>query len=221
MPRPRFHKLPAQRQQRILQAAAQAFANLGFDKASLNHIVEDAGISKGSVYYYFDDKADLFATVLRDLWDRLFPTAELDVATLDADNFWPTIRRAYVQSLESVQQIPWIIGLGKAAYALPEDVLKGTVFGKQLAQLKALAGKLIEHGQRIGVVRNDLPASLLLAMLAGAGMASDRWMVDNWDALEPEEMTRVSLRLFDVFRQLMAPVEAPCDVPPGGEVPRA
>ena len=205
MPRPRFHKLPPERKERILHAAAQAFASFGFDKASLNQIVEAAGISKGSVYYYFDDKADLFATVLRDLWDHLLPVAQLDVHTLDAHTFWPAIRKLYVQALESFEQIPWLIGLGKAVYALPEDLLKGTVFGEQIAQLKSLAAKLIEHGQHLGVIRADLPASLLLAMLAGAAMASDRWMVEHWDELDTEEMTRVSMRLFDVFKQLMTP----------------
>ena len=212
MPRPRFQKLAADRKQRILQAAAQAFATFGFDKASLNQIVEGAGISKGSVYYYFDDKADLFATVLRDLWDKLFPIQDLDVASLDKDTFWPTIERIYVQTLESMEKIPWIVGLGKAVYALPEEVLKGTVFGKQIEQLRTLASALIEHGQRLGVVRTDLPPSLLLAMLAGAGMASDRWMVDHWEELGAEETTRISLRLFHVLRQLMAP---PCH-PHGG-----
>jgi len=213
MPRPRFHKLPSDRQQRILQAAAQAFAALGFEKASLNQIVEGSGISKGSVYYYFDDKTDLFATVLRDLWDRLFVIPDLDVTALDKESFWPTIERLYIQVLESMEKIPWIVGLGKAAYALPEDVLTGTVFGKQFAQLKALASALIERGQRLGVVRSDLPPSLLLTLLAGAGMASDRWMVDHWEELGTEEMTRVSLRLFGVFRQLMAP---PCTEDPHG-----
>jgi AcrR family transcriptional regulator len=33
--------------------------------ASLNRILEQAGISKGSAYYYFDDKADVFLTVVQ------------------------------------------------------------------------------------------------------------------------------------------------------------
>lgn len=208
MPRPRFDKLPPDRKQRILLSAAQAFASHGFEKASLNSIVEAAGISKGSVYYYFDDKTDLFATVLRDLWDRLFTIDDVDLAVLDRGNFWPTIESWYVEVLESMTRIPWIVGLGKAVYSLPPEVLTGTVFGEQLDQLRRLAGNLIEHGQKLGVVRADMPPTLLLALLAGAAMASDRWMVEHWDSVGADEMTRLSLRLFHVFRALMAPPEA-------------
>ncbi len=206
MPRPRFHKLPAERQQLILQTAAQAFATHGFD-ASLNQIVEGAGMSKGSVYYYFDDKADLFATVLRDTWDRLFPMEDIDISSLDAESFWPAIRDWYVQTVEGMQEIPWIVGLGRAAYSLPEEVLEGTVFGHQLAQLRDLGANLIEHGQKLGAVRTDLPSGLLLTMLAAAGMASDRWMVDHWEELGDQAMAQVIIDLFAFFQEMLSP---PC-----------
>ena len=63
MVRPRFAKLPVHQQQTIVQAALDEFAAHGFRDASLNRIIETAGISKGSLYYYFDDKSDLFAYV--------------------------------------------------------------------------------------------------------------------------------------------------------------
>src|SRR5690606_7275086 len=65
MPRPRFHKLSGDQQQAILGAALEEFASHGFNEASLNRIIDAAGISKGSMYYYFDGKEDLFAHVAR------------------------------------------------------------------------------------------------------------------------------------------------------------
>ena len=57
MPRPRFNKLTAEKRESILEAAAKEFATHGFEGASLNQILSNAGISKGAAYYYFDDKA--------------------------------------------------------------------------------------------------------------------------------------------------------------------
>jgi AcrR family transcriptional regulator len=65
MVRPRFAKLPPAQQQAILRAALDEFAAHGFHDASLNRIIEAAGISKGSMYYYFDGKQDLFTHVTR------------------------------------------------------------------------------------------------------------------------------------------------------------
>lgn len=50
MPRPRFHKLPPAQQQAILLVAFDEFATHGFTGASLNRIIEAAGVSKGSMY---------------------------------------------------------------------------------------------------------------------------------------------------------------------------
>src|SRR5690606_15262684 len=65
MTRPRFHRLSAEQQAAILDAALTEFSTHGYRDASLNRIIDSAGISKGSMYYYFDDKEDLYAHVIR------------------------------------------------------------------------------------------------------------------------------------------------------------
>ena len=72
MVRPRFAKLAPEQQQAILRAALEEFAAHGFHDASLNRVIEAAGISKGSMYYYFDGKEDLYAYVTRTELERLF-----------------------------------------------------------------------------------------------------------------------------------------------------
>ena len=64
MPRPRFQNAPAEKREAVLDAAANEFATHGYDNASVNRILLAAGFSKGSFYYYFDDKLDLAAAVL-------------------------------------------------------------------------------------------------------------------------------------------------------------
>lgn len=50
---------------RILQEAAREFARLGFDQANINVIAEQAAIGKGTIYLYFENKRELFLTMLR------------------------------------------------------------------------------------------------------------------------------------------------------------
>jgi AcrR family transcriptional regulator len=50
---------------RILRVAASEFARLGFDQANINVIAEQAGIGKGTIYLYFENKRDLFLAMLR------------------------------------------------------------------------------------------------------------------------------------------------------------
>ena len=58
-----FLNLPPEKQQRILDGALSEFAENGYAKASLNTLVAKLGISKGSIFQYFGDKAGLFAGV--------------------------------------------------------------------------------------------------------------------------------------------------------------
>jgi AcrR family transcriptional regulator len=51
--------------QRIMRVAASEFARLGFDQANINVIAEQAGIGKGTIYLYFENKRDLFLEMLR------------------------------------------------------------------------------------------------------------------------------------------------------------
>lgn len=50
---------------RIIQEAASEFARLGFDQANINTIAELAGIGKGTIYLYFENKRELFLAMLR------------------------------------------------------------------------------------------------------------------------------------------------------------
>ena len=50
---------------RILHEAANEFARLGFDQANINVIAEQAAIGKGTIYLYFENKRELFLSMLR------------------------------------------------------------------------------------------------------------------------------------------------------------
>jgi AcrR family transcriptional regulator len=50
--------------ERVLTAAARVFARRGFDATSLEAIADEAGFSRGAVYYNFADKEELFLELL-------------------------------------------------------------------------------------------------------------------------------------------------------------
>lgn len=58
--KPAFKKLKPDKQNIILMSAIEEFFKYGFKDASTNRIVEKAEISKGSLYYYFGSKSDLY-----------------------------------------------------------------------------------------------------------------------------------------------------------------
>lgn len=57
--------------QRILDAALVVFADKGFAAATVDEVAAAAGVTKGAVYYYFQDKDDLAADLQHLLWEDL------------------------------------------------------------------------------------------------------------------------------------------------------
>ena len=56
---------PGARKQAILEAALDVFAERGFEAARLDDVAARAGVAKGTLYLYFDDKEALFEEVVR------------------------------------------------------------------------------------------------------------------------------------------------------------
>jgi AcrR family transcriptional regulator len=63
MPRPTWDNLDERRRERVLHAAMAEFGRRGYSGGSLNVVAREAGVAKGSLFQYFDDKLDFFAHV--------------------------------------------------------------------------------------------------------------------------------------------------------------
>ena len=59
-----LQKIDQKKRERIFRNAAAEFARHGYHKAGVNSIASRAGIGKGSIYLYFDDKLDLYHSTL-------------------------------------------------------------------------------------------------------------------------------------------------------------
>jgi AcrR family transcriptional regulator len=68
-PRPRRAEKRALQRQRILESARTVFFRDGFMAANLDEIAERAGVAKGTLYRYFENKADLYVAVLSENGD--------------------------------------------------------------------------------------------------------------------------------------------------------
>lgn len=70
MPTQRFMKLKEEKKHAILGAAVHEFSRVPYSCASINQIIKEADISRGSFYTYFEDKDDLMQYILRGFRDK-------------------------------------------------------------------------------------------------------------------------------------------------------
>jgi len=66
-PRP---NVSTERKSQILDAAARVFARLGLDRARMDDIVKESGLSKGALYWYFKSKDDIIVALLVSVFEQ-------------------------------------------------------------------------------------------------------------------------------------------------------
>jgi len=79
-PKPRWERRKDARPQELLAAALDLFVDRGYAATRLEDVARRAGVSKGTLYLYFDNKQELFKAVVRENIVDVIGKAESDVA---------------------------------------------------------------------------------------------------------------------------------------------
>ncbi|HEX4461732.1 MAG TPA: TetR/AcrR family transcriptional regulator [Polyangia bacterium] len=193
--------MPPEKQKEVLDAAAAALAEVGFENAVLNDVLERSGLSKSSFYYYFEDREDLLTTVVERLLDAhpaLPVVGGLKRAT--TETFWPEVKRVFDESAHFLASSPLLIKI------LP-NVLTLKQKSPRMAALQARAvanvRSMVQAGQRLGCVRMDLTADRFLELWGSVMAVLQGWLVDAAKAsLELAQIEAHTMLVFDLFRRL-------------------
>ena len=63
-----------ERQSQIMDAAMKVFTQKGYANARVDDIVRASGLSKGAIYHHYEDKEDIFLSLI-DHWEtQTFPS---------------------------------------------------------------------------------------------------------------------------------------------------
>ncbi|SHI57256.1 transcriptional regulator, TetR family [Desulfosporosinus lacus DSM 15449] len=111
-----FENLNEDKKKKIIDVCVHEFADKGYDNASTNSIIKEAGISKGILFHYFKNKKSLFFYILdyciremieeftrypltetKDIFQRI---SELGVIKLKIAHKYPYIVKLFMESLE-------------------------------------------------------------------------------------------------------------------------
>ncbi|MGW4249753.1 TetR/AcrR family transcriptional regulator, partial [Nocardia sp. NPDC004722] len=93
MPTGTWDRLPDERRAAVLAAAEAEFAERGFSRGSLNTICREAGVSKGSLFQYFADKADMYVHLAELASVRIRVAMEAEIAELPwGEDFFGSMR---------------------------------------------------------------------------------------------------------------------------------
>jgi AcrR family transcriptional regulator len=140
----------AERRDAILQAALDEFSAKGFAAARLDDVAKRAGVAKGTIYLYFQDKETLFQELLRSMLSPVVAAIEAaPLADLPVRVVAETIAGVFVHEVFGTRRaevIKLILSEGPRFPQLAEFYYR-EVIARVLPPLRALLTRAVENGE--------------------------------------------------------------------------
>jgi AcrR family transcriptional regulator len=189
------------KRKQILDGARTVFLNDGFDGASMNDIARVAGVSKGTLYVYFDSKEGLFEALIREERQQQAEQMMPAIEPRDAREFLGFYGRRLLELMtrpEMLAQVRLVVAattkfprIGQAFYEA------GPCYGQR--RLAARLSKLTEAGE-LEIADTELAAQQF-AELCKAGIFNRAlFCVDV--TIGPEEITHRVDAAVEMFMQV-------------------
>ena len=154
---PRIVKNPDLRRTELLDIAQELFLTRGYDAATVNDVIERAGLSKGAFYHYFSSKEAL----LEALADRFAHRTVEQVADIMEDPSLDALSRlnAFLARTRQLrlEAAPMIRPLFAAIFRPENIVLYHRISSTGIAMITPLLARIITQGVEEGVFRTPDP----------------------------------------------------------------
>ncbi len=162
-----FLNLSPEKQRAITRELVREFAVNGYKKASINTIVKNLGIAKGSLYQYFRNKEAMFYFVFEQFTQLVKESVRQGVAEDNAGNFFIQVKMVMAAALSFVDRYPEYFQI--YLKVLSEDDVPRRE--KLLAQVRLFSrdyfGPLSLEARERGELRDDVSPALLVLIIDG------------------------------------------------------
>lgn len=161
--------------EQLLDAAAEVFAERGYQGASVEAIAAAAGVTKGALYWSFESKADLFFSLLDERVDRrlrlLIGAAE---AIAGEETVTPLLSRE-MSSLADEERQLHMLTHEYWALAARDPELRVRFAERQRSLREVIAHAIVAHHEATSVALTQDPLQLATVVLAlGNGLGMER-----------------------------------------------
>lgn len=146
---------------RIVDAALQEFAAHSFNEASINRIIKNAEIPKGSFYQYFKNKEDLYLYFLDEVSKEFTDPLLLEKEMYPDANFFEVIQHTNREVLKLKNIKPEYIEIRMRAELDNNEFIRNI---RKKSTEKYI--KIIERDKERGIIKPDADAEIIVDMIA-------------------------------------------------------
>ena len=159
MARPRSTAYAGQRD-KILASAAKLFALRGFNATSMNEVAQGCGVSKATLYHYFQDKHDLLVNIADEHVSRLVMLVDqVQEQPLAPDQKLRVLIQALLSEYADAQHAQHVL-TAEARFLNPDDARR--VADKERRVVNACAALVLAQRPDLDAAQLSKPLTMLL-----------------------------------------------------------
>jgi AcrR family transcriptional regulator len=184
-----------ERKNQILDAATQVFMQKGFDKARMDDIVEETGLSKGALYWYFKSKSDIIISI----FDRIFQHIFVQLDSHKKDSELSASEALWQFTEQSIQGYQKTLKLMPVAYEFLALAFRNKfvqkAFKQYMERYMNVLVPIIQRGIDSGEFR---PMDATEAAIAAGAIFEGTillWVYDK-DLVDPERHIRAGIKIW-------------------------
>lgn len=192
----------------LMGAAFRVFATRGYHATRLEEVAEEAGLTKGAIYYHFHGKEDLLRQAVRHRHATVFAEIEAEVELLEAPasvKLRHLLRRLWPHLLEPAWGHTFRLMFGEVGLEFPALfrmwVEEGPIQGWTMVR------ELIKAGVESGEFRPDADPEVAARMVVSGLMLQVALQVHTGvDDLAPCDVDRILDSGMELFLRSLAPL---------------
>lgn len=167
----RIVKKASERRREIIQAARKLFQTKEYDKTTMQKLMDELNIAKGTIYHYFSSKEELLEAVVEGLVDEELRKKE------------ELMKSSRCRNLNALQKIRILVTTDTMAEENEQildklhhpgnTIMHARQLGRYLIKLAPIYAAVIEEGRDQGIFKTDHPLECAEFMLAGIQFLTD------------------------------------------------
>jgi AcrR family transcriptional regulator len=180
VPKETFFNLNEEKQEKVIRAAINEFLNKGFEKGNIGEIARNAGVAKGSMYQYFEDKKELFLYTVE--WSIRLLVQKYGKGIMSNSNgidvfdfYYKNARDMWMQMAEEREVIIFIqdVFLGKYSNLIGESM------DYMMKASEEMMLDQIRIGKENGSIRKDIEDKILSLFMTGVSFKIKEYMMNK------------------------------------------
>ncbi len=188
MPKQTFFNLSKEKKQRIINAALNEFADHPYLKTNINRIIDEADISKGSFYQYFNNKKDLYKYIIDQVSETKMKFLGQKLKDYHKLEFFNLLRELFIAGIQFKREYPLFSEIGDRLLNSSNQSLKEEIYAESRPKSNQFFEQLLEEAVKKGEVDSKIDIEFTAFMLTDFSISLVNYFFEKHNPNNVEEI---------------------------------